>query len=1153
MATEEKEMRRIQRGQFTKLRIQCENHIKDNQAVQGTCVLATLKKKLSQLEQLDLEIYAKCGLAGSAYENLIVQSDDIINSHHMKLTEMELALNELSIQSRFVPSETASASFTSTSSLSLPKLQIPKFDGDILHWQSFWDLFISAVDKQTKLSEIEKFNHLKCLLIKDASTVIEGLSLTSENYNSAKSMLVARFGRPHRISEAYLDALINLEAPYYDLRSVRTFYETIEQKIRSLEALGIETNSYGTLLVQIIRNKLPKEIIYNISRDHGNGKWNLFELRAALLREVEILETCQDSSDLNSNFTTTLQVQARKLECLFCKGEHRNNDCTVVKQPDARLGVVFKSRLCFNCLGKHRSNCCRSSFRCRICQCRHHTSLCGASMFQYRQSQNQNNTDRSKTTVSNDASSKSDNVNDNPSAMPVNDFPALNSKANKPKFKQRSLMTNSGGGAKVLLKTAVARVCSSYNGSIRSNLLFDDGSQRSFITKELVEKLCLKPHKQEYLDLSGFGAATGFNKTVDIVRVDVICNDNTQVQIEAVVVAFITRPMSVHGIDQIDEFKSLELAHSREFYSNAFSISILIGVDFYYQFVLGNDFVVSSIGPIAVPTKLGYLVSGPQAAYCLQVNADSVDEIGQNSIKKFWDLDLIGIRPPETDPYLDWYCDNCISFDNGIYNARLPWKSEHGPLPTNYNVAKARTRSTARKLSKTPGLLKQYNDIITEQLSRDFIELVDDPGVLVSSGCVSREHYIPHHGIFKQSATTPLRIVFDCSCRASRNSNSLNDCLEAGTPLLNDITSILLRFRLFKYGIITDIEKAFLHVGLHVDDRDVTRFFWLRDPLDPEGEFNIYRFKGGNFNLRCWSSTCSDLREAAGREAVLERSNSVKVLGIKWDVNHDSLTLLYDNLSSVVPITKRLILSNISSVYDPFGFLTPITVQSKILMQDIWKLSVDWDDSLSSELCSRWSSVVKDMREASTFEFPRQVIDSAMFVSGQPELHVFCDSSSRAFGAVTYIRCVDQSAFLMSKSRVAPIKKLSIPQLELCAAVIGARLVSHVAKSLEPALCRPLNIFAWSDSQIVLGWLVGRSGKKVSQFVENRRSEINRLIDIGCWGFCPSEENPADLITRGVTCETLNQCSTFWFKGPSWLVDENNRPVKLFLTMMLGR
>ena len=142
-----------------------------------------------------------------------------------------------------------------------------------------------------------------------------------------------------------------------------------------------------------------------------------------------------------------------------------------------------------------------------------------------------------------------------------------------------------------------------------------------------------------------------------------------------------------------------------------------------------------------------------------------------------------------------------------------------------------------RRLASTPDVLRTYCEIISEQESRGFIEQVQTTSSKTSM------HYIPHHPVRKESSTTPIRIVYDCSCCQSQDQPSLNDCLMVGPTFLNDMCGILLRFRTHRYGLSTDIEKAFLHVTLHEADQDYTRFLWLSDPTNPESNLIVYRFR----------------------------------------------------------------------------------------------------------------------------------------------------------------------------------------------------------------------------------------------------------------------------------------------------------------------
>ena len=138
-------------------------------------------------------------------------------------------------------------------------------------------------------------------------------------------------------------------------------------------------------------------------------------------------------------------------------------------------------------------------------------------------------------------------------------------------------------------------------------------------------------------------------------------------------------------------------------------------------------------------------------------------------------------------------------------------------------------------MRQAPQLLKLYENITLDQECRGFIERVSDTSTPEWS-----VHYLSHHPVKKDSQTTPIRIVYDCSCRESSSAASLNDCLEVGPPFLNDLCSILLRFRLHDYALSTDIEKAFLHVRLNEDDRNFTRFPWPLQPENPDSRFQIF-------------------------------------------------------------------------------------------------------------------------------------------------------------------------------------------------------------------------------------------------------------------------------------------------------------------------
>ena len=154
----------------------------------------------------------------------------------------------------------------------------------------------------------------------------------------------------------------------------------------------------------------------------------------------------------------------------------------------------------------------------------------------------------------------------------------------------------------------------------------------------------------------------------------------------------------------------------------------------------------------------------------------------------------------------------------------------------NYAICERRTWLLAHRFKQTPKLLEIFSNIISEQVKHGFIEKVP-------TSYTGNVHYIPHHAVQKDSSTTHIRIVYDCSCHQSKYYPRLNDCLMIGPPYQNDICAILLCFRFHVSGLSTDIAKAFVHVRLGEGDRDYTTFLWLSDPSNPESEFQTYRFK----------------------------------------------------------------------------------------------------------------------------------------------------------------------------------------------------------------------------------------------------------------------------------------------------------------------
>jgi hypothetical protein len=222
----------------------------------------------------------------------------------------------------------------------------------------------------------------------------------------------------------------------------------------------------------------------------------------------------------------------------------------------------------------------------------------------------------------------------------------------------------------------------------------------------------------------------------------------------------------------------------------------------------------------------------------------------------------------------------------------------------------------------------------------------------------------------------------------------------------------------------------------------------------------------------------------------------------------------------------------IARIYDPLRLLAPVIVRAKILLQRVWALKVDWDESLPSDLHSEWKRYYSQLTLLNNIRFPRKVI---IKIAVNIELHGFCDASEKAYGACVYVRTTNgdgtiQTILLTARSKVAPLKTLIIPRLELSGALLLTSLISVVKNSLTTRISRTVY---WTESSIVLQWIKS-SAHTLKTFVANRVSEIQSKTNIDDWRHVPTNNNPADLISRGQRPkEFLNQA--IWKTGPEWL------------------
>ena len=251
----------------------------------------------------------------------------------------------------------------------------------------------------------------------------------------------------------------------------------------------------------------------------------------------------------------------------------------------------------------------------------------------------------------------------------------------------------------------------------------------------------------------------------------------------------------------------------------------------------------------------------------------------------------------------------------------------------------------------------------------------------------------------------------------------------------------------------------------------------------------------------------------------------------------DKLFLRLNLIQKRYVVTKRDILQQTSKVYDPLGFFSPFTFRAKILLQEIWQQKYNWDTPLPLDAQQRWHEIADELNDVSSQRLQRQYFPNFTATDDtcrDTVLHVFADASPRTYGTFSYLCRNGISTLVMSKTRVAPLKALTLPRLELIATVLGTRLARHIMDSIHIE-----EVFLWTDSQIVLRWL--HSSRPLKTFTANRVREIYDLTEKRKWRYCPTAKNPADLLTRGITSKKY-QTSNIWLKEPSWFTNSEKWP-----------
>lgn len=1103
----------------------------------------------------------------------------------------------------------------------LPTIQLPKFTGLYDNWLEFRDTFSSLIHDNDNIDEINKFHYLRSSLEGSAAVVIQAIEFSSQNYKVAWDLLCERFDNKRLLIQNHVTALFNIDKISQESSSsLKRMIDTINKNIRALSTLGEPVDSWDTLLIHIISQKLDTKTFREWEECKGRfdktTSISFSKFMEFLRNRADLIETLELSHNVTINRGSNAHANKNnhKLKamvsldntntsssstcCPRCSGNHHLNVCSqfLALSIAERLSALPSYKVCFNCFrrGHYSTNCKKSG--CKICKRKHHTIIHCTDFKQ-------------KPSVDNAADRKNVHEQPKPETIPT----PTSSNADVALAASISARSHTSSPSDVLLSTALVRCYDVHNKEYIARALLDSGSSSCLMTEKLCKQLNL-PFTKVDRSICGINNSLSHIGKMCSVRIKSL-SESHSFDLQCFVLPTITDNVPARQIDLRNLNIPIDLHLADPNFHTPAEIDLIIGADLFWSLLGSQKLSLGHKQPILYETRLGWLISGPinsgynnmsnKSLMCNFTKVDidqlshrsrDVDDI-QNQLTRFWQLEEVchqsSTYSAEEQHCEDHFVKNTVRLGDGRFSVKIPLKESSEVLGDSLQRAKRCFLSIERRNQSQPSLNKMYKDFMSEYISLGHM-----------SECVSDEnktnYFIPHHGVLRESSTTTkLRVVFNASAPTT-SGISLNNIQMVGPTVQDDLLSILIRFRMYKYVLSADVEKMYRQVSVHPSDRHLQQIIWRDDSSSPLKVYELNTVTYGTASApflatRCLkqigiecsdkevseviihdfyvddlltgtdqldkalslrdkisqalASACMPLRKWKSNEPALlfdsqtqspvnlniEGADLNKTLGLNWLTQSDELCFPI-NLPPKIDNTKRDMLAVIARVFDPLGLLAPCVIKLKILLQSLWLKRLAWDEQLPADVGTAWANIMNTISALSSLRIPRRVVCDFY---KEMEMHIFTDASERAYGAAVYIRSVDKDGqvfvqLLMAKSRVSPIKPVTIPRLELCAALVGARIYEKIKGSLR---IQASNVVFWTDSMIVLGWLK-MLPVKLNTFVRNRVAEIIDKTDPYTWRHVPTNDNPADLLSRGVDANDM-QSSNIWWSGPTFLQQDS--------------
>ncbi|XP_055589945.1 uncharacterized protein LOC129742126 [Uranotaenia lowii] len=1077
--------------------------------------------------------------------------------------------------------------------LKLPTISLPEFSGDYKDWRGFYDTFFALIHNNPDVPDIQKFHYLKAAVKGEASQLIESIDISAADYQSTWEALVDRYSNDYVMKKKRLQELFDVPKMKVETAdSLHRIVDIFERHVKALNQMGEPTEQWSTILEHMLCNRLHDETLKawedfasNLTQPTYSGLIEFLHRRNRVLESITVNHSppSQRSAVCNQisapmRYNSGVYAGTNSLKCHACDQSHPLMKCpTFVRMSlEEKLNVVNSKRLCFNCFRRtHQVRNCPNHESCRICHGRHHSMLHPGYVSETGESRPARNVHSVNIT-----NGEEEIASETSSCLHVN-------VAGKCIFMPTAIVTIVDCYGREHMARAVLD-CASQVNLISSKLAQTLCLQRKYVNL-IVKGVGDQPKRAKHSVATQIRSLKeDFQIDVDFVILEKL---TPKLPSHDISVDRWNVPCHIQLADpQFFKSKEIDVLISNEHFFSLFkttdrivlgpSLPMLVDSVFGWLVCGAANLETESNLKTACHVEVMSLISLEQALEKFWMLEEPIVRSNLTAQEKTCETHYTNHVSRKADGRYVVRMPRHDDFDNMIGESR-----------TN---AMKRFFATERRLEADENLKTAYHEFMREYIGLGHMQQVNPNSPqsnnvfylphhpVFKEDSTTTKTRVVFDGSAKSSSgyslndallvgpviqddlislilrfrTYPFVIVADIEKMYRQvlihpDETSLQRIFwrfDKNAPLqefeLSTVTyglspsSFLATRTLLQLanedGHRYPLGKAALTKGFYIDDciygaETIAETLQTRDELIhllEKGKFTLRKFASNNFKILEGLSP-----DKLGTRPTHQFDTSVKTLGIVWKPEKDILCFDSRLKPTAGTVTKRAILSSISQLFDPLGLVAPIVVRGKMIMQQIFLLSCGWDDEVSESIKEKWQQYVDELPKLQQFHLNRLVL----LPGSEIQLHTFTDASEMAYGCCIYVRSTDSKGnvsvhLIAAKSRLAPLRRVTLPRLELCAAETGAHLFTAVKRALAIQISES---FFWSDSMVTLQWLRAPPNTWKT-FVANRVSEIQTETQGSRWDHVPGKTNPADLVSRGQNIDKFIE-SSLWKYGPHWL------------------